>query len=128
MADDEAHADVAQAGSAEVVAGVQKRRRVLRGDALLYSQLAQTLAIAVGVEQSTNSTQDEKGEKTTTRPETNKFRRFGWSTRYSHRVKAKQGHKYKHPETIKFRGFDWSNNTARVREKHGIITRPKQAR
>lgn len=42
---DEAHTDVAQAGGAEVIAGVKNSRRVLCRDPLLYSQLAETLAI-----------------------------------------------------------------------------------
>lgn len=52
---DEAHTDVAQAGGAEVIAGVENSRRVLRRDPLLYSQLAEALAIegcsAHGIEQ-----------------------------------------------------------------------------
>lgn len=43
MPNDEAHANVAKARGAEVIAGVEKRGRVVHVDALLHGQLAQAL-------------------------------------------------------------------------------------
>lgn len=60
---DEAHADVAQAGRAEVVARVQKRSRVVRGDPLLYRQLAQPLSAGQAPEQKGNKIAKKKSRE-----------------------------------------------------------------